>query len=190
MKINQLNAALQTSPIDGAKGSEVVAEETIIFEIEPLDSGCENQEAKIELIGSDNLDNADPIRLYLRQVGRIPLFNIADEKLTARKIEIGVRISGVKFDLEIKQNHVTASMIFQEIIREISQSAEIIHKFRHKLGLPGNNNFYQIVTDQKFREAMDSVIDQSTVQAIGDELNLDPQQVEERIIALSIICRL
>jgi len=186
MKINQLNAALQTSPLDGVKESEAVAEETITFEIEPLDNGCENQEAKIELIDSDNFGGDDPIRLYLRQIGRIPLLSAADEKIIARKIEIGLHISAVKIGLAGKGTHGTASIIFQEIIRNIGRSAEIIHKFRHKLGLPGDTNFSQIVTDQKFKEAMDSVIDQSMVQAIADELNLDPQQVEARIIALSI----
>jgi len=186
MKINQLNAALQTTPLEGVKESEAVAEETIVFEIEPLDSGCENQEAKVELIDSDNLDNGDPIRLYLRQIGRIPLLNIADEKLTARKIEVGIHLSAVKFNVETKHTYATAGMIFQEIILEINQSSEIIHKYRHKLGLPGNTNFYQIITDQKFKEAIDNIIDQSMMQAIADELNLDPQQVEERIIALSI----
>jgi RNA polymerase primary sigma factor len=45
---------------------------------------------------------------------------------------------------------------------------------------------YSIVTDQKFREAMDNVIVESMAKAIADEFKLDSQQVEERIIALSI----
>ena len=186
MKTNLLDTTVQASKLERPKESELILEELGALEIEPLPEDLGNDETEIEILDSDDLDKADPIRLYLRQIGRIPLLNIADEKLTARKIEIGIHISAVKFDVEIKETHAAASMIFQEIIREIAQSAEIIHKFRHKLGLPVNTNFYQIVTDQKFKEAMDSVIDQSMVQAIADALNLDPQQVEERIIALSI----
>ena len=186
MKIEQLNATEQASKLDRPKESESILEEIGTLEIEPLPEDLGNGETEIEILDSDNLDNEDPIRLYLRQIGRIPLLNVADEKLTARKIEIGIHISDVKFDLETKQNHPPASMIFQEIIRNIGQSADIIHTLRKRLSLPGNTNFYQIVTNQKFREAIDNVIDESMVQAIANELNLDSQQVEERIIALSI----
>ena len=186
MKIEPLDTTAQASKPDRPKESEAILEELGALEIEPLPEDLGNDETEIEILDSDNLDNEDPIRLYLRQIGRIPLLSVADEKLTARKIEIGIHIYDVKFDLETKQNHPPASMIFQEIIRNIGQSADIIHTLRKRLSLPGNTNFYQIVTDQKFREAIDNVIDESMVQAIANELNLDSQQVEERIIALSI----
>jgi RNA polymerase primary sigma factor len=186
MKIEPLDTTAQASKLDRPKESESILEELGALEIESLPGDLGNDETEIEILDSDNLDNEDPIRLYLRQIGRIPLLSVADEKLTARKIEIGIHIAEVKFDLETKQNHPTASVIFQEIIRNIGQSADIIHTLRKRLSLPGNTNFYQIVTDQKFREAIDNVIDESMVQAIAHELNLDPQQVEERIIALSI----
>jgi RNA polymerase primary sigma factor len=186
MKIEPLDATAQALIPDRPKESESILEELAALEIEPLPEDLGNEETEIEILDSDNMDNEDPIRLYLRQIGRIPLLSVADEKLTARKIEIGIHISVVKFDLETKQTYPTASVIFQEIIRNIGHSADIIHTLRKRLSLPGNTNFYQIVTDQKFREAMDNVIDESMIQAIANELNLDPQQVEERIIALSI----
>jgi hypothetical protein len=139
MKINQLDITKPGRP----KESESILEELGAPEIESLPEDLGNDE--IEILDSDNLDNEDPIRLYLRQIGRIPLLNVADEKLTARKIEIGIHIAEVKFDLETKQTHPTASMIFQEIIRNIGQSADIIHTLRKRLSLPGNTNFYQIV---------------------------------------------
>jgi hypothetical protein len=139
MKINQLDITKPGRP----KESESILEELGALDIEPLPEDLGNDE--IEILDSDNLDNEDPIRLYLRQIGRIPLLNVADEKLTARKIEIGIHIAEVKFDLETKQTHPTASMIFQEIIRNIGQSADIIHTLRKRLSLPGNTNFYQIV---------------------------------------------
>ena len=186
MKIEQLNATEQASKLDRPKESESILEEIGTLEIEPLPEDLGNDETEIEILDSDNLDNEDPIRLYLRQIGRIPLLSVADEKLTARKIEIGIHISDVKFDLETKQTHPTASTIFQEIVWEIGRSTVIIHTLLKRLIFPGNTNFYQIVTDQKFREAIDNVIDESMVQGIADELNLDPEQVEERIIVLSI----
>jgi RNA polymerase primary sigma factor len=54
------------------------------------------------------------------------------------------------------------------------------------LDLPQVTNFYQIVTDQKFKKTIDDVIDQLMVQSLADEMNLDPQLVESRITALSL----
>jgi len=137
MKIEPLDTTAQASKLDRPKESESILEELGALEIEPLPEDLGNDETEIEILDSDNLDNEDPIRLYLRQIGRIPLLNVADEKLTARKIEIGIYISEVKFDLETKQNHPTASVIFQEIIRNIGQSADIIHTLRKRLSLHG-----------------------------------------------------
>ena len=184
--MTSLNSTYEDFKSDREKEFTLIPDEAAVLEIEASLEIIVTEEPALELLDLDNLDNEDPIRLYLRQIGRIPLLSVADEKLTARKIEIGIHIAEVKFYQETKQTHATAGMIFQEIIRNIGQSADIIHTLRKKLSLPDNTNFYQIVTDQKFREAIDNVIVESMVQAIADEFNLDPQQVEERIIALSI----
>ena len=45
----------------------------------------------------------------------------------------------------------------------------------------------KIVTDEKFRGAIDGVIDQATILAISEKLGLtEPQPVEQRLIALSV----
>jgi RNA polymerase primary sigma factor len=119
-------------------------------------------------------------------MGRIPLLSVVDEKATARKIELGTHIFAVKFDLETKGIRPTASLVFQNIIRDFVQATEIIHRLREKLDLPQVTNFYQIVTDQKFKKTIDDVIDQLMVQSLADEMNLDPQLVESRITALSL----
>jgi RNA polymerase primary sigma factor len=119
-------------------------------------------------------------------MGRIPQLSVVDERATARKIELGTHIFAVKFDLETKGIRPTASLVFQNIIRDFVQATEIIHRLREKLDLPQVTNFYQIVTDQKFKKTIDDVIDQLMVQSLADEMNLDPQLVESRITALSL----
>jgi len=81
MKINQLDTTKPGRP----KESESILEELGAPEIESLPEDLGNDETEIEILDSDNLDNEDPIRLYLRQIGRIPLLNVADEKLTAER---------------------------------------------------------------------------------------------------------
>jgi RNA polymerase primary sigma factor len=54
------------------------------------------------------------------------------------------------------------------------------------VGLPENTGFQQTITSEKFHSAIDGVIDPLMVQAIADKLDLPPQPVESRLIALSV----
>jgi RNA polymerase primary sigma factor len=128
----------------------------------------------------------DPIRLYLHEIGRVPLLSAKDEKITARRIEVGKRVSIIRHRLEIDGNQVSASRIFQEIIKDLGLSWEIIRQLQENVGLPQNTGFQQTITSEKFRVAIDGVIDPLMVQAIADKLDLPPQPVESRLITLSV----
>ena len=100
----------------------------------------------------------DPVRPYLHEIGRVPLLTAKDEKITARRIEIGKRVSTIKHGLEIEGNHASASRIFQEIIKDLGLSWEIIRKLQENVGLPENTSFQMTITSEKFRTAIDGVM--------------------------------
>jgi hypothetical protein len=77
MKTNLLDTTAQASK-PGPKESQLILEELDALEIEPFPEDLVNHETEIEILDSDNLGVEDPTRLYLRQIGRIPLLNIAD----------------------------------------------------------------------------------------------------------------
>jgi RNA polymerase primary sigma factor len=116
------------------------------------------------------------------------LLKASDEKIIARRIEIGRRISEIERKLQKQGLSTDASQIYLEIVRELGQSWEIIHKLQENLGLVENSKFRQSITDAKFRDAIDGVIDPLIVQAIADKLNLPPEPIEQRLNALSVDC--
>jgi RNA polymerase primary sigma factor len=116
------------------------------------------------------------------------LLKASDEKIIARRIEIGRRISEIERKLQKQGLRTDASKIYLEIIRELGQSWEIIHKLQENLGLAENNKFRKAITDNKFRNAIDGVIDPLIVQAIADKLNLPPEAIEQRLNVLSVDC--
>ena len=83
----------------------------------------------------------DPIRLYLHEIGRVPLLSAKDEKITARRIEVGKRVSVIRHGLEIGGNQASASRIFQEIIKDLGLSWEIIRQLQENVGLPRKYRF-------------------------------------------------
>jgi RNA polymerase primary sigma factor len=157
---------------------EVSTADEVEFE-EPTPEPQEGDEAEL---------GDDPIRLYLHQIARFPLLKAKDEKTFARRIEIGKRISEVKNKLQNQDRPVAASQIYLEIIRDLGQSWEIIHKLQENLALSNNRKFCQSITDVKFREAIDGVIDPLIVQAIAGAFDLSTEPIERRLNALSVDC--
>jgi RNA polymerase primary sigma factor len=187
MAVDTLTAASQDFEIEILKEPETAPQEEALLEIELAAEDSEPEEQAADVLEADaQFIDEDPVRLYLHEIGRVPLLTAKDEKITARRIEIGKRVSAIKNGLEIDGSQAAASRIFLEIIRDLGQSWEIIRKLQENVGLPESTSFHKTITDEKFRAAIDGVIDPLMVQNIADKLSLPPQPVEARLIALSV----
>jgi len=173
---------------ENIRDQEIVAE-AVAYEEEPSVNELELEEPSMEPLETDEPElGDDPVRLYLHQIGRVPLLKASDEKIIARRIEIGKRISEIERKLQNQGQRIIASQIYLEIVRELGQSWEIIHKLQENLGIAENTKFRQSITDVRFRDAIDGVIDQLIVLAIADKLNLPPDIIERRLNDLSVDC--
>ena len=187
MTINTLDLTPRELALDETKEPDSFPHEDALLEIELAAEAKDSEETAPDTSVDDNQEvEEDPIRLYLHEIGRVPLLSAKDEKITARRIEVGKRVSTIRHRLEIDGNQVSASRIFQEIIKDLGLSWEIIRQLQENVGLPQNTGFQQTITSEKFRFAIDGVIDPLMVQAIADKLDLPPQPVESRLIALSV----
>jgi RNA polymerase primary sigma factor len=163
--------------------------EDVAHEGEPTADELELEEPSIApLEAYDPEFSEDPVHLYLHQIGRVQLLKASDEKIIARRIEIGRRISEIERKLQKQGLSIDANQIYLEIVRELGQSWEIIHKLQENLGLGENNKFRKTITDVRFRDAIDGVIDPLIVQAIADKLSLPPEAIEKRLNVLSVDC--
>ena len=187
MTINTLTLMPPALEPEFMKEPESFPREEALLEIEMAAEDKDSVEKETDISVDDNQEvEEDPIRLYLHEIGRVPLLTAKDEKITARRIEVGKRVSVIKHGLEVDGNHASASRIFQEIIKDLGLSREIIRQLQENVGLPANTGFQQTITSEKFHTAIDGVIDPLMVQAIADKLALPPQPVESRLIALSV----
>ena len=187
MTINTLELTPRELVLDAPQDPDSFPREEALLAIE---LGAENKDSEVnstEVTLEDNQEvEEDPIRLYLHEIGRVPLLSAKDEKITARRIEVGKRVSVIRQRLEIDGTHVSASRIFQEIVKDLGLSCEIIRQLQENVGISHETGFRQTITSEKFRAAIDGVIDPLMVQAIADKLDLPSQPVEARLIALSV----
>ena len=157
---------------EGPEAEEVLQEPTEEdLELEPTMAVVEEME--------------DPVRLYLHEIGRVQLLTAQDEKTFARRIELGKRIREIRRELEKQGKHPSGTEIFLIAIREVGQAVNLIRVMQEHFGIPSGARFKEIITSEKFRGAIDGVIDQQMVQTFADKTGSPFQQVEQQLIALS-----
>ena len=98
MTFDALPVSSQELELDAIKESESTPEEEIDLEKEPTNEDVELEEPAVS--DDDQQGYDDPIRLYLQQIGRVPLLTGREEKIAARRIEMEQRVSSIKETLE------------------------------------------------------------------------------------------
>jgi RNA polymerase primary sigma factor len=129
----------------------------------------------------------DPVRMYLHEIGRVPLLSADDEKRLAQQMEHGKRITEIKDFCRRELGHEPRSVeVIQCMIREIGQSARFIQGLRETLHLKNTDSVMKSVYAQDFRKAIDSEIDQGVTLELAQKLNIQVPEVEQGIINLSL----
>ena len=80
----------------------------------------------------------------------------------------------------------SGSQLFQEIVKALDQSAIIIYLVQEALNLSKDGSFYETVTNDTFKAAIDGMFDPSVVHSIAEKLNLPTESIENQLTALSI----
>ncbi len=109
----------------------------------PMDETTDDEEADksteitlpLEQINEPGIVD-DPIRMYLHEIGRVPLLTARDEKVLAKKMEQGRRIKEISEEL-LRENGrpPTAVDIILRMLRELGRTATFIQQLRSELGL-------------------------------------------------------
>ncbi len=130
--------AAATSDRGGSGGEEA-------FFIDDEDVKIEEDPVEFDRQVSSGLSSDDPVRMYLREIGRIPLLNAQQEIELARKIEAGgaegaiakrkLTQANLRLVVSIAKKYVGRGMLFLDLIQEgnlgLIRAAE---KFDHSRG--------------------------------------------------------
>jgi RNA polymerase primary sigma factor len=129
----------------------------------------------------------DPLRMYLKEIGRVHLLTAEDEKILARKVEEGRRISDTKQEWLQKYGGLpSATEIVLTMLREVGQASAIIHVLQTQLGLTRQTNFVQSISDRNLLDSVDGEISQQLIQAIAHQISKSIPETEQSLINLSL----
>ena len=162
-----------------SKKPEIIPHREVTFETAPPVESSELQK-------DECIPRFDKVRIYLHEIGRVPLLTADQGEIAARRIEMGSRVSGIKQAIQKRGGLVYSSQVLQEIINAIGQSSDLIYQVREALNLSKDGSFFEAVTNDTFKAGIDGVFDPSIVHSIADKLNLPSVSVENQLTELSI----
>ena len=132
-------------------------------------------ESGLQVESTEVLD--DPVRMYLREIGRVQLLTSKDERVLARKMEGGKNLNQLVKQLTRDSGRsVSAWEMTLELLNRLIQARPVIKSLANRLGLPENMTLSQIIGDKKLREATDEILDQTLTEEVSADLGLEIEE--------------
>ena len=130
----------------------------------------------------------DPVRMYLREIGRVNLLKASEERMLARAMEAGKYIEDIKSKaVESGIGKVLFSDFVLLILSKISESskiAEIIEEFRQKAASNSKSKKSKD-TDKKIESLAEYIYDPDIRKLIDNEISLELIEVTQKKMKLT-----
>ena len=111
----------------------------------------------------------DPVRMYLREIGRVRLLTSADERSLARKLEGEKHLLALEKELEEQQERPARYWeISVALLRRLVDAAPLVDALGQELELPDNLTLAQITENEKLRRHRRRAIVGNAGQPVGE----------------------
>ncbi len=133
----------------------------------------------------------DPVRMYLREIGRVSLLSAREERILARRMEGGKHITKLEHKLSsLRDGHVSAAAIIEAFLERIGNVSLLINTLGEELSLSPPLTLAQITSHFKFRNAIEGELDREMMETISMKIDNAIADVGHSIVALSLDTRL
>ena len=129
----------------------------------------------------------DPVRMYLREIGRVRLLTSKDERVLARKIEGGKHLTALNGELTEMEGRPPQNWeVAEALLRRMINSTVLVRALSEQLELPDDMTLAQIAEDPALRAAIDAEVSQDLLANLGFALEDDPLEVYRQVVNLSL----
>ena len=175
-----------------AGGKPEVADELGVLPEEPTEADIWEAEPEIEVLEETGLELEemidDPVRMYLREMGRVSLLSAREEKLLARKMEEGKYIKKIEEEWLNKNGQLPSTTdIAIVLLTRLGQASNFVTALQEELNLQRSPSVSQLVSDPKLRSAIDNEIQQQLAKEVGGKTATDPGEIERTLKDFSLL---
>jgi RNA polymerase primary sigma factor len=142
-------------------------------------------EASIDLEDQEGID--DPVRMYLREIGKVSLLTADDEKRLARQMEEGKHLQRLEKHWQEHQGQPpTAVEVMVSLLEEMQRLGPVREAVAKALGLKGAP-LARLIADPTFRKAVDAEIDEELASRLEENLSIERGEAEHNLVRISIV---
>ena len=146
---------------------------------------------KVESAWERGLETAemidDPVRMYLREIGRVSLLAAAQERVLARKMEAAKHIQHIEDKLKSPEGRLPkTSQIILELLRRACEAGNLVKALSKYVGFDGKRTFHEMVNHPEIRKVLDGDLPEEMLISMEDILNKEAAEVKAEIQALSL----
>jgi len=128
----------------------------------------------------------DPVRMYLREIGKVSLLTAADEKRLARAMEDGDFIRRFEQDhMKETGRNARAVDVLARMVKELRELRKPLEFYRKDLGLK-KLTIPEFVEAEEFRKSVDAELDLDMVSKLRKALKLEEEEAERLPVRVSI----
>jgi len=129
----------------------------------------------------------DSVRMYLREIGQVPLLKVTQERQLSSKIEQGRHLQRIG-DAYFKKYKwfPSAADTVVDLVSRLSKSYPILEVIKEHLAIDRSSSLVETITNPKLRAAIDNAINPALTTVVAEKTSKQTASAEEAIINLSL----
>ena len=133
----------------------------------------------------------DPVRMYLREIGRVNLLKAAEERVLARQFEQGRYIKQMETALFTPDGRAPRSwLLIAQFLQHVADLEELAFAVARYKNVDYDGTLQQLIVSQEMRESLDGELPEEMLLFLADTLNAEPESVKADVQILSLDSRL
>jgi len=151
----------------------------------------EEEEVEKEAVPLEEQEGIDdPVRMYLREIGKVYLLSGADEKRLARHMEEAKHIEAIERQFQAeKQRNPTGQEILFTLLDQYHSCTKSLKFICKDIGVK-NGVVSDLIENATWRSTVDAEMDFSLAGRLAGHLHIEQLDAEQTIVRMSIITRI